>query len=94
MANKQMANLSSMNRYYKETSASYKKAFESLLEAVGSFAKDNPKMDLLPLGQISTDIAARLTHELQKAEYYRDGNRSFQREQRKLNSVPVKRPTD
>lgn len=71
MANKQMTNLSINNRYLKEENALYRKAYSSLLEAIGNFAADNPEIDLVPLGQISTDIQKRLTAGLDKAQTLR-----------------------
>jgi len=71
MANKAMSNLSRTAEFKKEEAACYKQAYLSLLEAVGNFAKDNPEMDLVPLGLISTDISGRLQYQLEKAEMLR-----------------------
>jgi hypothetical protein len=71
MANKAVTNLSIKCEYLKEANACYKNAYESLLQAVGNFAQDNPDMDLMPLGHISADISNRLKMQLQKAEMKR-----------------------
>lgn len=68
MSNKAASNLEQKAKTLRIQKDAYELAYRELLSGVGNFAKDNPCLDLTALGQLSTDIAARLMYQLSKVE--------------------------
>jgi hypothetical protein len=68
VSNKAASNLEQKAKTLRIQKDAYELAYRELLSGVGNFAKDNPCLDLTALGQLSTDIAARLMYQLSKVE--------------------------